>query len=102
MAVTTAISDLFKSIYEVIASIVATVSHAFFAVFNLFANLVTSFVTFISDVLLGVLDIAEGLGKFVLGNILLFALVAVGGFAFVRYQQQQKGQSKIGGAKKTA
>jgi len=101
MAITTAVNDLFKSVYEVFASVVAAVTNAFTAAFNLAANLVTSFMSLIRDVVLGLVDIFEGLGKFLIGNILLVGLVAAGGFAYVRYQQQQKSQARIGTGKKT-
>jgi phage-related protein len=99
MAITTAVADLFKSAYELVASLFAAVSNAFSAVFSMLASLVTSFMTLVGDILLGVLDIFQGVGKFVLGNIILLALVAAGGFAFVRYQKQQKNQSRIGTGK---
>ena len=120
MAITTAISDLFKSFYELISSIFG----AAYAIVNSVVGAVVCFVTGIfklaGDVLGGAIDIAGGVGKFIagkpptrtrhrlcregmsnggiVGNIVLISVGALLAFAFVRYTAQ--GQ-RIAAQKKT-
>ncbi|GJN71882.1 hypothetical protein VFPFJ_02607 [Purpureocillium lilacinum] len=98
MAITTAISDLFKSFYELISSIFG----AAYAIVNSVVGAVVGFVTGIfklaGDVLGGAIDIAGGVGKFIAGNIVLISVGALLAFAFVRYTAQ--GQ-RIAAQKKT-
>jgi phage-related protein len=70
MAITTAISDIFAAVYEVIVSIFSaifgTVEAAFSSVFGLF----TSFVRMLADVSAGVVHVVGGVSNFVLGESL--------------------------------
>lgn len=65
MAITTAINDLFSSIYELIASILGT----FYAIIHSFITAILGFVqgifTLTADVLNGLVDVAGGVGKFI-------------------------------------
>lgn len=67
MAITTAISDFIKSIYELLASILSTaytiVSSTVSAVLNFFAGLFT----LLGNIISGMVDVAGGVGKFVAG-----------------------------------
>lgn len=68
MAVTTAVTDLFASIYELAASVVGavyTVVHSFvMGIVHLFAG----FIGFFADIFKGVFDLVGGVGKFVTGE----------------------------------
>lgn len=64
MAITTAINDLFSSIYELIASILGTFYAVIHSVINAILGLVQGFFTLVSDVLSGVVDVAGGIGRF--------------------------------------
>jgi hypothetical protein len=68
MAITSAVTDLFASIYELLASFlgaVYTIVHSFvMGIFNLFAG----FLAFFGDIFQGVFDIVGGVGKFVAGE----------------------------------
>jgi hypothetical protein len=75
MAVTNAITDLFKSVYELLASILGaayTIVHSFVSgVLSLFAG----FFAFVGDIGKGVFDLVGGVGKFVAGTFAPFAHV---------------------------
>ncbi|KAH6981801.1 hypothetical protein BGZ61DRAFT_529888 [Ilyonectria robusta] len=88
MAITTAISDFIKSIYELLASILSTaytvVSSTVSAVLNFFAGLFT----LLGNIVSGMVDVAGGVGKFVAGNIVLISIGALAAFAYVRFTVQ--------------
>ncbi|KAK0622336.1 hypothetical protein B0T14DRAFT_563796 [Immersiella caudata] len=104
MAITSAVSDLVASIYELFASFVGavyTIVHSFvMGIFNLF----TGFFAFIADIFKGVFDIVGGVGKFVTGNIVILGLIGAGVFAYFRFTQQGQLQAQANrpiAAKKT-
>lgn len=70
MAITTAISDFIKSIYELLASILSTayavVSSTVSAILNFFAGLFD----LLGNIVSGMVDVAGGVGKFVAGTFL--------------------------------
>ncbi|KAM7187528.1 hypothetical protein V8F33_011175 [Rhypophila sp. PSN 637] len=88
MAVTSAVTDLVKSVGELAASLfnaVYTIFETFFTgVFHLF----TGFFAFVVDIFQGVLDVVGGIGKFVAGNIVMLGLIGAAGYAYVRYTAQ--------------
>ncbi|KAK0383836.1 hypothetical protein NLU13_9747 [Sarocladium strictum] len=99
MAITTAISDLFASIYELFASILGTMYSLVHAVIMAFVNFVTGIFTLAGDILGGVAEMAGGVGKFLASNIAILAIGVIGAVLFVRYTAQ--GQRVAQGAKKT-
>jgi phage-related protein len=115
MAITTAISDLVASVYELFASFVGavyTIVHSFvMGIFSLF----TGFFAFIADIFKGVFDIVGGVGKFVTGefsqlwakvidgaqadvgnagNIVILGIIGAGAFAYFRFTQQGQLQAQ--------
>ncbi|KAK5995291.1 hypothetical protein PT974_03692 [Cladobotryum mycophilum] len=85
MAVTTAISDFFHSIYEVIASLLGAVYSLLNNTINAIVNFLTGILTLVREVFGGLIDIAGGVGKFLAGNAVLLSIVAVGAVAYSRY-----------------
>jgi len=77
MAISSAITDLFKSAYELVASLVGavyTIIQSFITgVFGLF----TGFISFIGDIFQGLIDVVGGVGRFVAGTYLLQFLVII-------------------------
>ena len=99
MAITTAISDLFASFYELFASIIGTMYSMVHALFSAVVNFVTGIFTLIADVLGGFVEMAGGIGKFLASNVAILAVGVIGAVLFVRYTAQ--GQKVVQGAKKT-
>lgn len=67
MALTSAVSDFIKSIYELFASVFGTAYSLAHSLFMAIFNFVGGLLTLAGDIASGVLDIAGGVSKFVLG-----------------------------------
>jgi len=94
MAVTNAITDLIKSVGELLSSVFGAayaIIHSFVSgLFNLFAG----FFAFVGDLGKGVFDLAGGVGKFVAGNAVIIAVLAAASYAYVRFIQQPQQQGR--------
>lgn len=116
MAITTAISDLFSSIYELFASIIGTIYTIIASFVSAIVNFVSGIFTLSGDVVQGVVDVVGGVGKFILGtyadvrdcnsytyislgNIVLISVGALLAFGFFRYTAQGR---QVAAGKKTA
>ncbi|GAB1319853.1 hypothetical protein MFIFM68171_10063 [Madurella fahalii] len=94
MAVTSAITDLVKSVAELLSSVFGTaytIVHSFLSgLIGLFAG----FFAFIGDLTKGVFDVVGGVGRFIAGNIVILGILGAAGYAYVKFiqpQQQQQG-----------
>jgi phage-related protein len=67
MAITTAISDLFKSFYELIASVLSAAYAVVHSTVDAVLSFITGLVTLLGDITGGVIDVTSGVGKFILG-----------------------------------
>jgi phage-related protein len=85
MAITSAISDLFKSIAELFESVFSTAYSIVHSILLACFNFVSGIFALAGDILGGFIDITTGFGKFVLGNIVVVTIGALGAFAYVRY-----------------
>ncbi|SPJ85129.1 uncharacterized protein FTOL_10980 [Fusarium torulosum] len=90
MAITSAVSDLFASIYELFASVFNTIYTIIHSVFSAVLGFIQGFFNLISDVLSGLVDVTGGVGKFVASNAAILAVGALAAFAYVRYTAQGK------------
>lgn len=107
MAITSAISDLFSSIYELLASVFNTLYSVIHSIFTAILGFVQGFFNLIGDVVSGLVEVTGGVGKFVasefppppysghfsradnnIGNAAILAIGALGAFAYVRYTAQ--------------
>jgi phage-related protein len=88
MAITSAISDLFKSFYELFASVLNAAYTVIHSIFLAVYNFVTGIFTLAGDLLGGLVDVTGSVGKFVASNIVVFAIAIVGVFAYVRFTAQ--------------
>lgn len=64
MAITTAITDLFASFYELLASVLGTMYTLVHTVVMACVNFVTGIFALVGDVLSGFVEMAGGVGKF--------------------------------------
>lgn len=122
MAITSAVTDLVSSVYELFASLVGaayTIVHSFVAgILSLFSG----FFAFIADIFQGVFDIVGGVGKFVTGmslsptfpykvgseangshtgNIVILGLIGAGVYGYLHFTRQGQLQGQRAGVKKT-
>jgi phage-related protein len=65
MAVTTAVSDLFKSIYELFASVLGTIYAVIHGAFSFVWNFVTGILGLVQRVFTEAVHLTGGVGKFV-------------------------------------
>ncbi|KAH8898098.1 hypothetical protein GQ53DRAFT_678071 [Thozetella sp. PMI_491] len=89
MAITTAIGDLFHSVYEMFLTIFGTIYNLISSFFLAIIHFFQDFVNLITSVLGGVIEVAGGVGKFVLGNVVMLGVVSAGIYFYVNNQQQQ-------------
>ncbi|KAM0307943.1 hypothetical protein HYE67_000364 [Fusarium culmorum] len=90
MAITSAINDLFASIYELLASVFNTVYAIIHSIFSAVLGFVQGLFNLIGDVVSGLVEVTGGVGKFVASNAAILAVGALGAFAYVRYTAQGK------------
>ncbi|KAI9900483.1 hypothetical protein N3K66_004745 [Trichothecium roseum] len=98
MAITTAISDLFNSLYELLSSVLGTAYAIVHSIFTAAFNFVNGILSLAGDIIGGFINVTEGVAKFIAGNIILLAIGALGAFAYVRFTAS--GQ-RLASAKKT-
>ncbi|QDS75612.1 hypothetical protein FKW77_006574 [Venturia effusa] len=99
MALTTAISDFIKSIFELFASffqtLFALIQTILMTVYNFFASVLQLG----ADSMKGVFDIFGGVANFLISNALLIGLIAAGGYGYLVYQKRQGNTVQVQGKK---
>ncbi|VUC28601.1 unnamed protein product [Clonostachys rosea] len=88
MAITTAISDLFKSFYELIASVFNAAYAVVHSTVQAVLGFITGLITLLGDITGGVIDLTSGVGKFILGNFVVVSIGALAAFGYLRYTAQ--------------
>jgi hypothetical protein len=116
MAIASAVTDLFSSFYELIASLVNTVYTIFSSIIQAFVGFVTGIFSLVGNVLEGAVKAVGGVGKFLagklfpgsgseavaptswgpemhptnvfVGNVVLLGIGAAAAFVFIRYTSQ--------------
>lgn len=99
MAITNAIEDLFASIYELFATVFSTIYNILQTFVNAIISFFSGIVNMFGDILSGAVDIVGGVGKFLLGNIVIIGLLAAGAYIYVQYTAQGR---QVASGKKTA
>jgi len=99
MAVTSAFSNFFSAIGELIASFFHTLSSLITTIISTITGLFTGVVNLVMSTVGNVLEVFGETGKFLFGNAFLFLIIGLGAFAYLKYQAQQ-GKPVIVGDKK--
>jgi hypothetical protein len=124
-----AITDIFHSIYELIASFVLTIWSIISTVVDQVFGFVAGIFSLVSHAVVGVLEVVGETGKFLIGkfvsqhntsdvhfddeifylnnaneclhigNVFVIGAIALGGFVWLRYQAQQGNTIKVGDKK---
>ncbi|TID24989.1 hypothetical protein E2P81_ATG04094 [Venturia nashicola] len=89
MALTTAVSDFIKSIFELFSSFFQTLFALFQTILTTAYNFFTSVLQLGADSMKGVFDIFGGVANFLLSNVLLIGLIAAGSYGYSTYQKRQ-------------
>lgn len=79
MTLTTAVSDLFQSIYELFASVLSTIYTVIHAAFSTVRNFVASILSLAQSIVQGVVHLTGGVGKFVASESLGLVVVSRAG-----------------------
>lgn len=68
MAITTAISDLFRSLYELLSSVLGTAYAIVHSIFAAAFNFVNGILSLAGDIIGGFINVTEGVAKFIAGK----------------------------------
>jgi len=99
MAVTSAISDFVKSIYELFESFFTTLFSLVSTVVSAVVTLFTDLINLVAGTLKGGLNVLGETGKFIFGNAILIIIVGVAAVGYLQYQRSQ-GKPVVVGNKK--
>ncbi|KAF1983231.1 hypothetical protein K402DRAFT_396933 [Aulographum hederae CBS 113979] len=98
-SIITSIRDLFASLIELITSIFRTIIDLITTVITSLFNFVTGFFTMVFDSARGVVNGLGGLGKFVISNFVVLAIIALAGVFYLQFQRNQGKTVKVGNKK---
>ncbi|KAL2257975.1 hypothetical protein VTK26DRAFT_8891 [Humicola hyalothermophila] len=109
MAISTAVTDLVKSLAELLSSALGAAYAIVHSLVAGFVGLLTGLFAFAGVLGRGVLDLVSGVGRFLTGNIVILSIIGVAGYAYMRFArqpQQQQGRrpaaaNTVGAGKKT-
>jgi len=93
------ITDIFHSIYELIASFVLTIWGIVSTIVDQVVSFVAGIFSLVSHTVVGLFEVVGETGKFLIGNIFVIGLIGLGAFVWLRYQAQQGNTVKIGDKK---
>ncbi|KAJ4299252.1 hypothetical protein N0V90_004496 [Kalmusia sp. IMI 367209] len=93
------ISDLFKSLVEVVWSLFTTAGELVQKTVEFVLRFFTGALNLIIEFFKGLVDLAGGIVQFVLGNIAMLAVLALAFFGFLQYQRKQGNTVQIGNKK---
>jgi len=96
---TGAISDFFKSIFELIASFFQTLFQLVETIFKTAFNFFASILNLFADTFKGLLDVVGGVANFLLANAVLIGMVAAAGYGYLYYQRRQGNTVTVQGKK---
>ncbi|PSN72509.1 hypothetical protein BS50DRAFT_253455 [Corynespora cassiicola Philippines] len=93
------ISDLGKSVVELVFALFKTagelIEKTFHFAWGFFSSLLNLFIEFFR----GLVDLAGGIAQFIIGNVVMLAVLAVAFFGFLRYQRNQGKTVQVGNKK---
>ncbi|KAH7130342.1 hypothetical protein B0J11DRAFT_250403 [Dendryphion nanum] len=93
------LTDLVKSLVEVVWSFFTTAVHLVQNTLGFAAKFLTSILNVIVEFFQGLVDLAGGIASFILGNIVILIVIGGAFFAFLQYQRNQGNTVKVGNKK---
>ncbi|KAL1895934.1 hypothetical protein Sste5346_005033 [Sporothrix stenoceras] len=97
MSFSNAVTDLVRSIYEAIAGIFHLVFRVLHGAFSTVAHSFEAVINFVVDMVHSSVALVGGVGKFVAGNFVILAILAVGAYFYLQQSPEQKAQLKSSG-----
>ncbi|CAG5155878.1 uncharacterized protein ALTATR162_LOCUS3880 [Alternaria atra] len=98
-SIVSALSDLFKSLVELVWSFFTTAGALVQKTAQFALNFATEIIDLVVNFFRGLVDLAGGIVSFVLGNVLMLGVVAAAVFGFLQYQRSQGRQVTVGNKK---
>jgi len=96
---TSAISNFFKSIFELFASFFQTLFQLFETILRTIFNFFASILRLGADSFKGLFDVLGGVTNFLLTNAVLIGLIAAAGYGYLVYQRRQGNTVTVQGKK---
>ncbi|CAN9147573.1 unnamed protein product [Alternaria alternata] len=98
-SIVNALSDLFKSLVELVWSFFTTAGALVQKTAQFALNFATEIIDLVVNFFRGLVDLAGGIVSFILGNVLMLGVVAAAVFGFLQYQRSQGRQVTVGNKK---
>ncbi|KAE8838530.1 hypothetical protein P3342_002234 [Pyrenophora teres f. teres] len=98
-SIVSALTDLVKSLLEVVWSFFTTGGELVQKTAQFFLSFATGILNLFVDFFRGLVDLAGGLVSFILGNVLMLGIIAALGFGFLQYQRSQGRTVTVGNKK---
>ncbi|CAN9477518.1 unnamed protein product [Alternaria alternata] len=98
-SIVNALSDLFKSLVELVWSFFTTAGALVQKTAQFALNFATETIDLVVNFFRGLVDLAGGIVSFILGNVLMLGVVAAAVFGFLQYQRSQGRQVTVGNKK---
>ncbi|KAI5374077.1 hypothetical protein CUC08_Gglean005555 [Alternaria sp. MG1] len=98
-SIVNALSDLVKSLVELVWSFFTTAGALVQKTAQFALNFATEIIDLVVNFFRGLVDLAGGIVSFILGNVLMLGVVAAAVFGFLQYQRSQGRQVTVGNKK---
>ncbi|CAN9468554.1 unnamed protein product [Alternaria alternata] len=98
-SIVNALSDLFKSLVELVWSFFTTAGALVQKTAQFALNFATEIIDLVVNFFRRLVDLAGGIVSFILGNVLMLGVVAAAVFGFLQYQRSQGRQVTVGNKK---
>jgi phage-related protein len=98
-SIITSIKDLIASIFEVIFSVVKSTLGTVYDLLMAFVDFFAGIPKMLLHTVKGSLETAGGIGTFITSNIVVIAIIALGGYGYLAYQRRE-GRPVHAGTKK--
>ena len=98
-SIVSALSDLVSSMVEVVWSFFTTALHLVENTAQFAAKFATEIVDLVINFFKGLVDLAGGLVSFLVGNVIMLAVLAAAFFGFLQYQRSQGRPVQVGNKK---
>ena len=98
-SIISALSDLVTSMVELVWSFFTTAGHLVQNTLSFAARFATEIVELVINFFRGLVDLFGGIVSFLVGNVLMLAVVAAAVFGFLQYQRSQGRSVQVGNKK---
>ncbi|KAH3914786.1 hypothetical protein HBI56_019690 [Parastagonospora nodorum] len=98
-SIVSALSDLVSSMVEVVWSFFTTALHLVENTAQFAAKFATEIVELVINFFKGLVDLAGGIVSFLVGNVIMLAVLAAAFFGFLQYQRSQGRPVQVGNKK---